>query len=83
MEAILLNINYSGAIVEIQTTAEESLMGTIYPIEMNGNYCFTVFLNEEDEWTIMREQDATVPFIEPELFTKIIKKLQYELRYAA
>jgi len=83
MEKITTTINYGGAKVETIISTEENPAGTLYLVDMNGNYCFTLLHNEEDEWSIQKEADATIPFIEAELFDKIIKKLQYELRYAA
>ena len=83
METIEMNFNYLGADIFISIQPEENLLGTLYPVEINEQYSFTVFLNEEEDWDIMREADATTPFIEPELFDLLIKKLQYQLRYAA
>ena len=80
---IQINFNYLGAIVEACINPEETIRGTIYPVEMNGNYSFTLFNNEDDEWTILKEDDATIPFVESDLYEKIVKKLKYELMYAA
>lgn len=83
MESIILNINYGGTLVKAEIFPEENMLGTIYPVEMNGRYAFTLMMNEDDQWLIVREPDGTTPFVENELFEKIIKKLQYQLRYAA
>ena len=83
METIEMIFNYCGAVVETTILPEETIRGTIYPIDMNGNYCFTVYKNEEDDWCILREADATIPMVESELYNKIIKHLQHELKYAA
>ena len=83
METFEMTINYAGAPVSIRISHEENFLGTIYPVEMEGNYAFTIYFNEEEEWSVMREADGTTPAIENELFIKIIKNLQLQLRYAA
>jgi hypothetical protein len=83
MENITTTIDYGGATINTEIKAEENLAGTLYIVELNENYAFTLLHDEEDEWSIMKEADATIPLVETELLAKIIKKLQYELRYAA
>lgn len=83
MELIQMIFNYCGAVVETIIQPEETIRGTVYPIDMDGNYCFTVYKSDDDDWCIFREPDATVPMVESELYNKIIKQLQYELKYAA
>lgn len=83
MEPITTTINYGGAIIDTQISTGENPAGTLYIVELNEHYAFTLLHDEEDEWSIMKEADATIPFVEAELFDKIIKKLQHELRYAA
>ncbi|MCP9749550.1 hypothetical protein [Ferruginibacter sp. HRS2-29] len=83
MEKITTTISYGGAKIETIISQEENPAGTLYLVDMNGNYGFTLLHDEDDEWSIQKEADASVPFVEEELYDKIIKKLQYELRYAA
>lgn len=83
MELIQLTFKYQGAIIDASIQPEESIRGTIYGIDLNGNYRFTMYQDEDDNWCILKEADATIPFIEFDLYEIIIKKLQYELKYAA
>jgi hypothetical protein len=83
MDPITLTFPYQGAIIESSIQPEDTIRGTVYPVDLNGNYHFTLYQNEEDDWCILKEADATIPFVEQDLYDKIIKKLQYELKYAA
>ncbi|MEO6405606.1 MAG: hypothetical protein ABIY51_08750 [Ferruginibacter sp.] len=83
MENIEITLNYRGADIDILITAEEYCKGNIYPVEMNGRYACTICMDENEDWTIMREADGTTPFIEGDLLKPLLKKLQYELQYAA
>jgi hypothetical protein len=81
--AIEMNLNYAGAPVEVKLYPDEHLLGTIYPVEMEGNYAFTICMNEDEEWSIMREPNGTTPEVDSELLKKLLKNLQLKLRYAA
>jgi hypothetical protein len=83
MEIIEMNLNYAGASIMIKLYPEVDFRGMIYPVEIDGHYAFTLHFNEEQDWLVIREPDGTTPFIESDLFEKIIKKLEYQLRYAA
>lgn len=83
METIQMNIQYAGAAIEVKLYPEENFLGTLYPVEMEGSYAFTLSFTEEDEWLIMREPNGITPVIDAELLGKILKNLQLQLRYAA
>ncbi|MEO7263503.1 MAG: hypothetical protein ABIW38_01260 [Ferruginibacter sp.] len=83
MKNIEIILNYRGADINIHICPEENFLGTLYPIEMNDHYSFTIFLNEDEEWTVMREADGTTPFVDGDLLKPLLKKLVYELQYAA
>jgi len=69
--------------VEVKLYPDENVLGAIYPVEMEGNYAFTIYFNEDDEWSIMREPNGITPEVDDELLKKILKNLQLQLRYAA
>lgn len=83
MEMIEMSVNYAGAPVEVKLYPDEHFLGTIFPVEMQGNYAFTLYLNEDEEWSIMREPNGETPEVDNELLKKILKNLQLQLRYAA
>lgn len=83
MEPIKLHFDYRGAEINAKTYADENYLGTIYPIELNNSYSFTLHLDENEEWGIMRENNGIVPAIENDLLNKIIQKLKRKLRYTA
>jgi hypothetical protein len=83
MEIMELNFEYRGALIEAKIYYEENCFGVIYPIELNNNYAFTIYSNERQDWEIMRENDGNTPSVEAELLSSILKKLQWQLKYAA
>jgi len=83
MEFIEILFNYRGALIEAEIRPEEDCKGMLYPIHLNGGYSFTISYNEdEEEWSIMRESDGTIPAVEDELFKIISKQLKWELMHA-
>ena len=83
MENIEITLNFRGADININIVPEENFLGTLYPVEMNDHYSFTIFLDEDEEWKIMREADGTTPFVDSDLLKPLLKKLLHELHYAA
>ena len=83
MKMIEMTVKYGGLEVDINILPEENCAGTIYPVEANGKYVFTFLEDEDGEWSVMRENDAVIPFVENELYNSILKKLHYQLMYVA
>ena len=46
-------------------------------------YLFTFLEDEEENWSVMKEANAVIPFVEEDLYNVILKKLHYQLKYAA
>lgn len=83
MQNIEMNVKYAGADMAINILPEENCNGIMYPVEADGIYLFSFLEDEEGDWSVMKEADAMIPFVEEELYKAILKKLHYELRYAA
>jgi hypothetical protein len=83
MEMIEMNVNYAGGTVHVSLSPEDHFLGTIYPVELNGNYTFTICFDEEQNWVIMREPNGLTPDVDNDLLRNILKKLEQQLRYAA
>ncbi|MCY7293663.1 MAG: hypothetical protein LH615_15910 [Ferruginibacter sp.] len=83
MKTIEMKVKYGGQNVDINIFPEEYCAGTLYPVEADGKYIFTFLQDEEGDWSVMKEADARTPFVEEELYDVILKKLHYELLYAA
>ena len=83
MKNIEINIKYAGADMAVNILPEENCNGIMYPVEADGKYIFTFLEDEEGDWSVMKEADATTPFVEEELYNTILKRLHYELLYAA
>ncbi len=77
MNSIYFDIKYGGIPVDIVVDTEEHIVGTIYPVDINGLYRFTLFMNDEEEWMVMREPDGKVPEVEEDLLKAIVKKLHH------
>ena len=82
-EAIELMVNYAGAPVNVSVLIEENVVGTIYPVELDGQYAFTLYINEDDEWSLLKESNGTIPHVDQLLRKEIIRKLKVKLRDAA
>ena len=83
MKNIEINIKYAGAEMTVNILPEENCNWIMYPVEADGKYIFTFLEDEEGDWSVMKEADATTPFVEEELYNTILKRLHYELLYAA
>jgi len=83
MNIVEMNIEYCGATVDVKISTEDNYIGTLYPVELNGAYIFTLYTDEEERWGVLRENDGTVPAIEKELYDAVLKKLKWQLQYAA
>ena len=78
-----MEIDYCGAAIAVNINTEENFIGTLYPVEMNNKYAFTLYTDEDGHWGILRESDGTIPIIEKELHNILLKKLKWQLQYAA
>ncbi len=76
MNSILFILKYGGVPVDINVYTEEHILGTIYPININGSYRFTLLMNEEEDWMVLRESDGKVPVVEDDLLRSIVKKMR-------
>jgi hypothetical protein len=83
METIEMDVQYAGAPVAVRLYPDELFTGTIYPVELNGNYAFTIQFTEDQDWTIMRESNGITPEVDNGLLKKILKNLELQLKYAA
>ena len=83
MESIDINFKYRGAFVDANIQPEENYNGLTYRVDLNQHYAFTLWSEQEDKWEIMRENNATVPYVEEELLNKILVNLKRQLKYAA
>lgn len=83
MKNIEITVKYAGAEMVIHIIPEENCNGMMYPVEADGKYVFTFLEDEEGDWSVMREPNATTPLVEEELYDVILKRLHYELLYAA
>ena len=83
MKIIKMKVKYAGAEMAVNIFPEQSCNGIIYPVEVDGKYVFSFLEDEDEDWSVMKEADATTPLIQQDLFDAILKKLHYELLYVA
>jgi hypothetical protein len=82
MDFIQMNIDHRGGIVEVKAFPEQEYIGAVYPVNMNDNYAFTIY-NDDEEWGILREANGNAPDVDPDLYRSILKQLKWELQYDA
>ena len=78
-----MEIEYCGATIAVKICPEENFIGALYPVEMDGAYAFTLYTDEDECWGVLRENDGNIPVIEKELHSALLKKLKWQLQYAA
>jgi hypothetical protein len=84
MKSIDVKFRYWGDMIKASILQEEDNRGVVYPIQLNGDYFFTLRYTEKNEWTIVRERNGLIPhIIDKELVNRIIKSLENELKFAA
>lgn len=83
MKNIEMNVKYAGADLAINILPEENYKGIIYPVEADGKYVFTFLEDEDGEWSVMKEANSETPIVDENLYEVILKRLHYELLYAA
>ena len=83
MEFIEMNVDHRGGMVEVKAFPEQQHIGAVYPVNMNGNYAFTIYNDENQDWGILREDNGHAPDVDPDLYKAILKQLKWELQYDA
>ncbi len=83
MKSIEINFRYWGDTVKANIVQQEDARGVVYPIKLNGNYCFTLRYNQENEWMIVKERNGITPRVDKELLNRILKPLETKLNWAA
>ena len=83
MKSIEIKFRYLGDLVKASVFQQEDARGVVYPIELNGDYFFTLRYNEQHQWMIEEEKNGITPRIDKELLNRILKPLESKLKYAA
>ena len=83
MKSIEITFRYWGDLVKANVFQKEDARGVVYPIELNGDYFFTLRYNEQNQWMIEKEKNGITPRIDKELLSRILKPLESKLKYAA
>jgi hypothetical protein len=81
MELIEIIFTYKGALLEAEIHPQENYQGLLYPVNIKGRYSFTICFNEENGWYVMQEDNGTIPEVETELFTMLLRHLRWELNH--
>jgi len=71
-----LSIKYKGAIIEGIAYAEEDYNGWTYKVTLHDNQSFRMYCDDNEEWTLLRGDNALAPNIEQELIDKIIEEIK-------
>jgi len=83
MKSMEIKFRYWGDLVKANVFQQEDARGVVYPIKLNGDYCFTLRYDEEKEWTIIKEKNGITPRVDKELLSRILQPLEKQFRYAA
>jgi hypothetical protein len=83
MKSIEINFRYWGDTIVASVFSKEDKSGVVYPIKLNGNYCFTLRYTQDNKWTVVKERNGLNPSVDQELLSRILKTLETELEYAA
>lgn len=83
MKSIEIKFRYWGDMIKANVFQQEDARGVVYPIQLNGDYMFTLRYNESDEWMVVKEKNGITPRIDKELLNRILKPLEVKLKYAA
>lgn len=78
---IHMNVHHRGGMVEVKTFPDQHCIGAVYPVNMNGNYVFTIYNDDNEEWGILREDNGESPEVDQDLYKAILKQLKWELQY--
>jgi hypothetical protein len=71
-----LSFKYQGALIEGTAYAEEDYNGWTYEVSLNDNQSFRMYSDDNEEWTLLRGDNALAPNIEQELVDKIIEVIK-------
>ena len=71
-----LSFKYQGAVIEGLAYAEEDYNGWTYKVTLHNNQSFRMYCDDNEEWTLLRGDNALAPDIEPDLIEKIIEVIK-------
>jgi hypothetical protein len=77
-----LNFKYKGAVIEGTAYGEEDYNGWMYEVALHDNQSFRIFSDDNEEWTLVRGDNALAPNIEQELIDKIIEVIKRQKQLA-
>ncbi|MFT3935939.1 MAG: hypothetical protein QM726_20080 [Chitinophagaceae bacterium] len=83
MKSMEIKFRYWGDLVKANVFQQEDSRGVVYPIKLNGDYCFTLRYDEEKQWMIIKEKNGITPRVDKELLNRILQPLEKQFRYAA
>lgn len=74
-EVLELNFKYKGAVIEGTATGEEDYNGWTYSIVLNDGLNFRMYCDDNEEWVMLRDNNAISPNIDQELVDKITDQI--------
>jgi hypothetical protein len=74
-ETVELNLKYKGALLEGYAVAEEDYNGWTFSIELD-DLNFRLFYDHNEEWMILRDNNALAPTVDEELIDKITMQIK-------
>jgi hypothetical protein len=77
-----LSFKYKGAVIEGTAYAEEDYNGWTYEVSLSDNKSFRMYCDDNEDWTLLRGDNALAPNIEQELIDKIIEVIKRQKQIA-
>ncbi|HEX8331413.1 MAG TPA: hypothetical protein VF622_02255 [Segetibacter sp.] len=77
-----LSFKYQGAVIEGTAYAEEDYNGWTYEVSLSDNKSFRMYCDDNEDWTLLRGDNALAPNIEQELIDKIIEVIKRQKQTA-
>ena len=78
-----MDFRYWGDWVRASIFQKEDANGVTYPVELNGDYFFTVRYDQEKKWMILKDRNGINPKIDKELLNRIIEGFENKLKMAS
>lgn len=83
MKSIEISFRYWGDWVNARVHQKKDAGEMLFPIELNGDYLFTLRYDQHNKWIVVKERNGLTPKIDRELLNRILKPLERKMELAA
>lgn len=83
MKSVEISFRYWGDWVNARVHQRKDAAGILFPIELNGDYFFTLRYDQQKQWMVVKERNGITPKVDRELLNRILKPLETKMNFAA